>query len=71
MRDALKLGRLGLSPFRMTCSLSAITSNVLIELRSSGMMCFLFQEPHAYWKKFWHGSAVESIAANNDAAERH
>ncbi|KAJ8920341.1 hypothetical protein NQ315_012003, partial [Exocentrus adspersus] len=57
-------------PLRMTCSWSAMTSKVLMELRSSGMTCFLFQVPQAYWKKSTHGSAVWSIADNKDDAEK-
>lgn len=46
-----------------------LTSNVLIELLSSGITCFLFHVPHANWKKSWQGSCVWSIAASNDEAK--
>ena len=35
---------------------------------SSGIMCRLFQAPHAYWKKSWQGEAVRSMADNREAA---
>jgi hypothetical protein len=49
------------------CSLK-LTSKVLMEERSSGITCFLFHVPHAYWKKSSHGSFVASIPANKDEA---
>lgn len=55
--------------FRITWSWLASTSNVLIELRSSGITWRRFHVPHAYWKKFTHGAAVRSIADNKLAAE--
>ncbi len=47
----------------MICSWSARTSKVEMEDLSSGMMCFLFQDPQANWKKSSHGSAEGSMAA--------
>lgn len=55
-------------PFKMTCRLSAKTSNVLMLDLSSGMMCFLFQLPQANRKKSSQGLAVKSIALNNEDA---
>lgn len=47
-----------------------LTSKVLILDRSSGITCFLFQVPHAYWKKSSHGSFVASIPASSDEAKK-
>lgn len=58
----------GALPLRMWLSCSARTSNVLMEDLSSGIMCRLFQAPHAYWKKSWQGDAVRSMAESRDAA---
>lgn len=37
---------------------------------SSGIVCFLFQLPQAYWKKSSQGSEVGSIASSREAAGR-
>ena len=45
-----------------------MTSNVEIDDLSSGITCFLFHVPHAYWKKSSHGSLLRSIPESRDDA---
>ena len=53
----------------MICNWSASTSKVEMDDLSSGMTCFLFQDPQAYWKKSVHGSEDLSIALSRYEAE--
>lgn len=56
-------------PFNCICRSSCIFSNVLKLDLSSGIICFLFQLPQAYWKKSAHGSTDVSMASINNVAE--
>lgn len=56
--------------FNINCCWSASTSNVDMELRSSGITCFLFHVPQAYSKKFTHGSAWVFMADSSEEAVR-